>query len=167
MHAMSNDEADPALFFYLLGRDDMSEGRIKNAEVDIGELVDKVLVPDDLAKVCRAAATAALSSQSASSVKRSWCDEHSDSIKATGMGADVAWSMYLRGQIDELVTILEPEVVEELNELFSDEGDDGAGDEADEDGGAEDDDEDGADGEDEDDEDGEDDLDEEPESVKH
>lgn len=147
---MSNESGDPGLYFYLLGREDMAEGRIKNAEVDIGELVDKVVTPDDLAKVCRTAATEALSSQSSSSVKGAWSDEHADAIKETALHADAAWKFYLRGQIDELCSVLEPEVIDELRELFSEDGDDSADDEEPEDGDDEDGDDDGADGEEED-----------------
>lgn len=164
---MSNESNDPSLYFYLLGRDDIAEGRIKNAEVDLGELTGKISSPTDVAKLCRQAAVDALSSQSASSVKRAWCDDHKDAIKDTGLAADIAWKWYLEGQIAEFAAILDTEVVEELNEQFSDDGDDGSGDQEGEDGGAEDDDEDGADGEDEDDDDGEDELDKEPENVKH
>lgn len=148
---MSNEAGDPGLYFYLTGRDDMAEGRIKNAEVDIGDLVDQVVHPDDLAKVCKKAATDALSSQNASTVKREWIDEQKDAIEATGVAnADTAWSFYLKGQIDELAAVLEPEVVEELCEQFREDSDDAGGDEDSEDGGDDDEDEDSAEGEEDD-----------------
>lgn len=160
---MVDKKTDPSLYWYLCGREDMLEGRIENAEVDLTAIVGRVQMPDDVAKLCREAATNSLSSQSTGKVKRDWLAENKADI--VGINADLAWDLYLRGQIDEWASMISDEVLEQLRDQLERDGDEGSEDEPGEDGDADDDDEESPDGEDDDDEDGEDDLDDESEDV--
>lgn len=157
---MVDKKTDPSLYWYLCGREDMIEGRIENAEIDLSAILDRIQMPDDVAKLCAEAAKNALSSQSAGRIKRDWLAENKEDI--VGINAELAWDVYLRGQTDDLADMIANEVYEELRNQLDRDGDDGAEDEEPEEGDAEEDDEEGADGEDDDDEDGEDELDEEP-----
>src|SRR5579859_6499612 len=122
---MVDKQTDPSLFWYVCGREDMLEGRIENAEIDLGAILERIEAPDDVAKLCTEAAKNALSSQSAGRVKRDWLAEE----ELAGAEGDTAWGFYLRGQIDELTDMIQSEIYEELRNKLDRDGDEGSEDE--------------------------------------
>jgi hypothetical protein len=126
-------------FFYLEGR----EERLLKADIDTHEIAKKVVVDGgSIHELLHAAVTRAAEPLRVDRKKRQWIDDYEDDIKAMGGDSEHAYDHWIEGRIDELVSSLESEVIDEMTAIVhGDEDEDEGGDEDEDEGDDEDEDE--------------------------
>lgn len=122
-------------FFYLEGRDDKK----LRADIDTEAIAKDVLADKgSIHDLVRAAVSAAAEAHRVERKKRQWIDEYAEDIQAAGGDGEEAYRHYLDGRIDELTSMLESEVIEDMSALVGgdeEDDEDEDGDEEDEDDG--------------------------------
>lgn len=121
-------------FFYLEGR----EERLLKADIDTAEIAKAVVESGGtIHERLHEAASKAAEPLRVDRKKRQWLEDYEDDIKTMGGNADHAYEHWCEGRVDELVSSLEGEVVDEMTAIVHGEEDD---DDEDEEGEDEDDD---------------------------
>jgi hypothetical protein len=101
------------IFFYLEGR----EARKLKADIDTQAIAEQVLAgKGDIHELLHKAVSDAAKGLMVDRQKRQWLGDFEDEIKESGGDGDAAYEHYCRGRVDELVFILEPEVLSDLDE---------------------------------------------------
>jgi hypothetical protein len=119
--------------FYIQGRED----RTLKHDVDVDELAKKLRAGDVAFRdAVLAACDAVAQPLSGGKAKRKWLDEHQEEIAQAGGSAEQAHAAWVKGRVDELAYMLEPDVINALADV----GDGDEPDENDEEGEEEDDD---------------------------
>jgi hypothetical protein len=94
--------------FYVDGR----EARALKHDIDVDDVANKLRDGDvALRDAVLAACVAVAQPLGTSKAKRKWIDEHQDEIAEAGGSAEQAHDAWVRGRVDELAYMLEPEVI--------------------------------------------------------
>lgn len=120
------------VFFYLEGR----EAKRLKADIDTAVIAEQVAAgKGTIHELLHKAVSDAAKGLEVDRQKRRWLSDYEDEIKQAGGDGEAAYRHYCDGRIDELVYVLEPEVLEclddEEDDADGDEGDDGDDDEED------------------------------------
>lgn len=122
------------MVFYFEGRDD----ELDQDDLDLDDLAEKCLAgPDDPHTVVKAAVERLAAPLEHDREKREWVEDYREQIDEAGGDADEAYRHFVKGRIDETVSVVEDEVLEIMDprvdedseddedEDDEDEGDDG------------------------------------------
>jgi len=119
------------VFFYLEGR----EAKRLRADIDTEAIAEQVLAgKGTIHDLLHKAVSDAAKGLEVDRQKRRWLADYEDEVKEAGGDGEEAYKHFCAGRVDELVYMLEPDVVEALDEDAEDDsGEDGDDDEDEED----------------------------------
>ncbi len=111
--------ADPReyLYFYLIGRRDDEIA----CSIDLELLAERVFSGQPLREVTAEFAESAMKAAELDGFKRTWLRDYAAEIEEAGGDRERAYQFYRQGQVDELASSLEPEVLQQVQDTL-DEG---------------------------------------------
>jgi hypothetical protein len=108
--------------FYLDGR---REGRLLKHDIAEDALVEEMVrTGASFRNTISAACGRAAAPLESGKIKKRWVTDHENAIRIAGGDADLAYSSYLQGRVDELGYALEQDVVDAMEQHFGDEDED-------------------------------------------